>query len=202
MKKEAGKVSAVPSKRLFLSIIADYDLNKALCELADNVIDLWSNEGATRNLTIEILLNLDQQTIRFEDNAGGITEQNLRLVVGPGQTNVDASQSVIGIFGVGSKRAVVALAQDITITSRATGSKKTFRLEYDDPWLETENWDLAYYEVDAVTEGSTVIELQKLRSNISSDSVDQLISHMGAAYATFLAKGRFTLRVNEKIVTP
>jgi len=41
MKKEIGIVDAVPSKRLFLSIIADYDLNRSICELIDNAIDIW-----------------------------------------------------------------------------------------------------------------------------------------------------------------
>ena len=35
MKKQVGKLNAVPSKRLFLSIIADYDLNKSVCELIE-----------------------------------------------------------------------------------------------------------------------------------------------------------------------
>ncbi len=36
MEIEAGQIKATPSKRLFLSIIADYDLNRSICELVDN----------------------------------------------------------------------------------------------------------------------------------------------------------------------
>ena len=38
MKKQIDTVDATPSKRLYLSIIADYDLNKAICELIDNAL--------------------------------------------------------------------------------------------------------------------------------------------------------------------
>lgn len=202
MRREAGTINAVPSKRLFLSIIADYDLNRAICELVDNVIDIWTFQGQERNLKIDVTLNLDQQVITVDDNAGGIEEANLKLIVGPGQTNVDPTKVAIGIFGVGSKRAVVALAQNVKITSRATGGNETFRIEFDDEWLETEDWDLPYYEVDELGEGTTVVELQKLRSSISSDSVDQLEAHLGATYSTFLAKRRFKLQVNGVAVEP
>jgi len=33
MKKQVDTVDATPSKRLYLSIIADYDLDKGICEL-------------------------------------------------------------------------------------------------------------------------------------------------------------------------
>ena len=41
MKKEIDRLDATPSKRLFLSIIADYDLNRSICELIDNGLDVW-----------------------------------------------------------------------------------------------------------------------------------------------------------------
>lgn len=37
--KEVYRIDAVPSKRLFLSIIADYDLNRLICELIDNALE-------------------------------------------------------------------------------------------------------------------------------------------------------------------
>lgn len=41
MRKKIGKLDVAPSKMTFLSIIADYDLNRSICELVDNVLDLW-----------------------------------------------------------------------------------------------------------------------------------------------------------------
>ncbi len=41
MKKEVDKLNATPFKRTFHSIIADYDLNRSICELVDNGLDVW-----------------------------------------------------------------------------------------------------------------------------------------------------------------
>ena len=115
MKKQIDKINAVPSKRIFLSIIADYNMNRSICELVDNALDVWSKNGCKDKLIINITLNKDQQIIEVEDNAGGIKESELNIIVGPGQTSNAATDETIGIFGVGSKRAVVALSQDIKI---------------------------------------------------------------------------------------
>lgn len=42
MKQQVDTLVAIPSKRLFLSIIADYDLNSSICELVDNAFDVWT----------------------------------------------------------------------------------------------------------------------------------------------------------------
>src|SRR5712664_2045581 len=118
MKKETDTIDATPSKRLFLSIIADYDLNRSICELVDNALDVWVRGGKTKHIGIGITLNKVQQTITVEDDAGGLAKSDLRYVVGPGQTGTSPTDETIGIFGVGTKRAVVALAQDIAIKTR------------------------------------------------------------------------------------
>lgn len=67
MKKEVDRVSAIPSKRLFWSIIADYDLNLSICELVDNealfadvydhiLIDEYQDISAQRYKLIKNLL--------------------------------------------------------------------------------------------------------------------------------------------------
>jgi len=111
MKTEIDTVDAVPSKRLFLSIIADYDLNRSICELIDNAIDIWIKNGKASSIKVDLELN--QQTIVISDNAGGVEKSDLHLIVGPGQTSNVSADETIGIFGVGTKRAVVALSQDI-----------------------------------------------------------------------------------------
>src|SRR5262245_59824378 len=148
MKKEIGKLDATPSKRLFLSIIADYDLNRSICELVDNGLDVWVRGGRGKSIAVKISLDQAQQTITVEDNAGGLAKEELRYIVGPGQTGTNLSDETIGIFGVGTKRAVVALAQDIKITTRY-GSKKTYQVDFDEGWLEDDDWELPIYEVNS-----------------------------------------------------
>lgn len=106
-------LDATPEKRIFLSIISEYDLKRSICELIDNAIDFWSKNRRT-DLEVSIQLDDRQRTITIEDNAGGIQESKLDHIISPGKTSNDISDDVIGYFGVGSKRAVVALAQDTT----------------------------------------------------------------------------------------
>ena len=48
-KTELDIIDGTPEKRLFLSIISDYDLRTGLCELIDNALDLWvENKTQTR----------------------------------------------------------------------------------------------------------------------------------------------------------
>ena len=85
--QQTEKIDATPSKRLFLSIIADYDLNKAICELIDNALDKRLKESSEDSAEVRITVNEDQKVITVKDNTGGIDEAELRTVIGPGQTS-------------------------------------------------------------------------------------------------------------------
>lgn len=195
MKKDIGKLDAVPSKRLFLSIIADYDLNRSICELVDNGLDVWVRAGRKRSIAIDVSLNLDQKTITVKDNAGGLAKKELRYIVGPGQTGSVPDDETIGIFGVGTKRAVVALAQDVKITTRY-GKEQTHEIDFDDKWLQTEDWELPLYEVDEIDPGTTLVELQKLRVHLDEAAIDNLREHLCATYGKFLTSRDVTISLN------
>lgn len=195
MKTQVGKISAIPSKRLFLSIIADYDLNRSICELIDNGLDVWVRGGRSTNIAIDVTLDADQQTIYVEDSAGGLPKSELRYIVGPGQTGSAPTDETIGIFGVGTKRAVVALAQDIKISTRY-GKEKTYQVDFDEKWLEDEDWELPLYQVDDICPGTTLVELQKLRVQINDEVIHQLRDHLSATYAKFLSFQSVTITLN------
>jgi len=199
MKKEIDIVDATPTKRLFLSIIADYDLNRSICELIDNGLDVWARGGKEKPINIEVVLNEVQQNIRVVDDAGGLAKADLRYIVGPGQTGTNSTDETIGIFGVGTKRAVVALAQNIQIKTRR-GRKKTFQVEFDDEWLEDDVWELPVYEVDNIREGTTEVDLQRLRIQITDKATAHLRDHLSTTYARFLENNRVTIRLNDKLI--
>lgn len=199
MKKEIDQINAVPSKRLFLSIIADYDLNRSICELVDNAIDHWTRSGKKGKLNISIEPELSQQTITISDNGGGIIRDEIPYIVGPGQTSNKPQDEIIGIFGVGSKRAVVALSQEIKITTRHKRNK-TYRIEFDDKWLESESWLLPLYEFDEIAIGTTIIELQKLRMHIDDEAIGFLKVYLSETYALFLKKQDVTISVGSEII--
>lgn len=202
MKKLVDTVSAIPSKRIYQAIIADYDLNKAICELVDNGLDVWVRAGRKAKVTIRIALDEDQKTICVEDNAGGVPRAQLRVIVAPGHTGSTGGDEIIGFFGVGTKRAMVALAQDIKVTTRA-GVGPTHRVEFDDPWIDDESsWDLDIYEVDELPKGTTRVDLARLRVALNRESIDGLRRHLGATYAKFLADDKVEILVNGERAEP
>lgn len=201
MKTQIDELDATPSKRIFLSIIADYDLNRSICELVDNALDVWVRSGRTNSVGIAVRLDKNQQVIRVEDDAGGLPKAELRYVVGPGQTGTMPSQETIGIFGVGTKRAVVALAQDISITTRYRG-EKTHQVDFDEKWIEDPEWRLPVYQVDDIKNGTTIVELTKLRSVVTDEAIEQLREHLRATYAKFLTNPKISIKLNGEALDP
>jgi hypothetical protein len=201
MKQDRSPIDATPSKRLYLSIIADYNTNLAISELVDNALDLWTLGGRINRLNIDILLDNVQQRILVKDNAGGISESDLTFIVAPGLSKSTDLEDIIGVFGVGSKRAVIALAQDITIRTRKDND--TFQIEIDDDWIEKNpDWNLPVYSVPLIDKGSTEIELMKLRKPIDENVEKHLYEHLCETYAIFLKNQKLTITLNEKSVVP
>src|SRR5260370_37551034 len=117
-KEQRGRLDGTPEKRLFWSIISDYDIPTALCELIDNAVDRWWSSKDDHPLRVHIDIDTDRQLITVDDNAGGVPESDLRYLIPPGGSNNDPNAEMIGVFGVGSKRASMALAEAMTIPSR------------------------------------------------------------------------------------
>lgn len=198
MKQQIGVVDAMPSKRMYLSIIADYDLNKSICELVDNGFDVWTRAGRTKPISIHVELNIEQGSITVEDNAGGLGKDDLRYIVGPGQSGSAATDQTIGIFGVGTKRAVVALAQEIKIRTRDE-QDITHQVEFDDAWIhQDDEWQLPLFVGEEITPGTTKVELSKLRLKLDKDAEKSLREHLSATYAYFVSKHDATLWLNGK----
>jgi hypothetical protein len=195
-------LDAIPSKRLFLSIIADYDLNRAICELIDNAIDSWVKAGKTTPLKIEVDLDENQQSILIRDNAGGVKKDDMKVIVGPGQTTNLPTDPVIGIFGVGTKRAVIALAQEIRITTRHL-KEGTYQVEFDDSWIKSdESWKLPLYEVDTIDEWTTIISLKGLRIHVDQAGNSNLKTYISETYARFLKSADLSIIVNHEKIQP
>src|SRR5262245_55459967 len=108
-KTEAATLDGTPEKRMFWSIISDYDLRTALCELVDNAIDLWMADEKRSDSKVRVALDGERQLISVCDDAGGVRRDDLRLLITPGGSRSDPTSEMIGIFGVGSKRAGIAL---------------------------------------------------------------------------------------------
>jgi Histidine kinase-, DNA gyrase B-, and HSP90-like ATPase len=193
-KRESDVVDGTPEKRLFLSIISDYDLKTGLCELVDNAFDVWVSNGKPSGLIIDVRLDPDRQLISVIDNAGGVPEDKLRRLVAPGVTGNPADKDLIGIFGVGGKRAGVALGEQVDIRTRFK-KQGTFLVEITNLWLDSPDWHLQSYRVADIDPGSTIVEISKLRQTFTAADVEFTRQHFGETYDRFL-DGNCTLRLN------
>jgi hypothetical protein len=173
---------------MFWSIISDYDLKTGLCELVDNAIDLWMLSTPKGTLTIAITLDADRQFISVRDNAGGIKHEELNLLISPGGSKNDPNAEVIGIFGVGGKRASIALGEHVEIKTRHK-KQGTFQLDITKDWLETDDWEIPAYAIPNIEAGTTRVEISQLRKPFSHANVDEIRQHLSETYAWFLKRG-------------
>lgn len=187
-KTEIQSIDGTPVKRMFWSIISDYDLKTGLCELIDNALDLWILAGQKKPLKVEVELDVDRQLISVIDDAGGVKEEDLRLLVAPGGSRNEPGAEVIGVFGVGSKRAGIALGEQVLIRTRF-GRGRTFELDITKEWLESEDWRLPAYEIPDIDPGTTHVGISHLRTPFSQHDVDEMIVHLGETYDWFLREG-------------
>ena len=148
-------------------------------------------------MLVDVKLDSTQQRICVNDNAGGLDKEELPVIVSPGLTRNKDTANTIGIFGVGSKRAVVALAQDVTIRTRK--SEKTYEISFNDEWIEEDDdWSLDVFEVNQISEGTTEIELLKLRHPINEEIINYLANYLGATYALLLLDQDIEIQLNDK----
>src|SRR5665213_113653 len=145
---------------MFLSIISDYDLRTGICELVDNALDQWISNDQKPGLKIVIDLNVDRQMISVSDTAGGVSESDMRLLVSPGASRVRDEHHVIGIFGVGGKRAGIALGEHVEIRTRF-GKEKSLEVDITNDWLGSDDWDLDIYEIPDIPPGTTSVDISR-----------------------------------------
>jgi len=197
---EASIIDGTPDKRVFWSIVSDYGLRSGLCELVDNALDLWMLNGQKRSLAIEIDLDKDRQLVSVEDNAGGVTEADLRLLIAPGGSRNSPHSPIIGVFGVGSKRASVAIGEQVEIKTRH-GSRETFQLDVTKDWLEADDWKIASYRVPNIEPNTTRVEISRLRRPFDDADIEALRQHFSETYSWFLEAG-CTIEVNGTPLAP
>ena len=197
-KTEVGPIDGTPDKRMFWSIISDYDLKTGLCELVDNALDPWIIGKEKSDLAIDITLDANRQLISVTDNAGGVKQDQLRLLLAPGGSANDPNSEVIGIFGVGSKRAGVALGEHVQIRTRFR-RESTFQIDITKEWLAMNDWALNYYQVPDITPRTTQIEISQLRKSFEQADVDRISTHLGEVYDWFLRR-KCVIKVNNRSV--
>jgi hypothetical protein len=200
-KTEIGPLNGTPEKRMFWSIISDYDLKTGLTELIDNALDVWFHGDRRRELRVEVHLDPDLQVVTLTDTAGGVDRESLPLLITPGGSNNSPDAETIGFFGVGSKRAVVALAERVTIKTRHPDDQ-SYQIDIANEWLESPSWELPAYVIPDITPGTTEIELSHLRRKLDKLDEADLAKHFAEVYAFYLENCDCEIFVNGTCVDP
>jgi len=192
-------IDVTPDKRILESIAADIDLKRGVLELIDNAIDEWKRRGKP-NLKVEIGLDVVNQLLSYEDDAGGIKEENLNMIMQPGGTTRTPDESSIGRFGLGLKRGIVALSRNAEVVTRFE-SMDTFKIKIDDLWIKGKSWKIRKYKTAPIQGGSTVINITQVKFDITVEAVSEIRQLLSETYGLLLSN-YFTIWLNGELIEP
>lgn len=193
-------IDGTPKKRLFLSIISDYDLKTGLCELIDNALDLWIRNNKNPKITISVTLDYDRQFIQVSDDAGGVPEDQTELLIAPGASRNNMGEALIGIFGVGGKRAGVALGELVEIRTRYK-KEKSLQIDLSAEWIESSSWEIDIYEIPPIAPSTTTVDITKVRQGFDKSDVEHIRQHLGETYSWFIKEG-CSIVLNDSPIIP
>src|SRR5690606_8046546 len=92
------------------------------------------------------------------------------------------------------------LGEQVEIQTRAKGDK-SLQLDITSAWLATEDWALAAYEIPDISQGTTTIDISKLRQTFTTEDVEDIRRHLGETYRWYIAEG-CALTLNRTPVKP
>lgn len=222
---------ASPSKKFFLEMfIRDISLEDCILDLIDNSIDSLIR---TRDIDVSAAIlnsvddvnsngdNVDGENTlpkvdvmiskgKFQiiDNCGGIPwDYALKEAFRFGHRSLKPAGQ-LGVYGIGLKRAILKLGNDIRIESRTV--EDGFETAIDEKWLQDEdNWKIPLTAIDGtgdLEKAGTTITIKGLRSEIKirldSGSIEKRIhDSIAQTYSLFLEK-HVRVTLNQYIVQP
>lgn len=176
---ELEPVSFQPLPNIITAFSADASPFEALSESVDNSIDhvrsraydgYVPEDDLQINVRFEAGESLEDCKIVVEDNAGGVSGDNLSRFFQWGAS--DTAPESIGRFGVGASR-IAALGGVISYQSRAQGQPTGYGFEVDVSEMEShegevtdETYQASRKEIEDLDEGHTRIEIKDLKRNI------------------------------------
>jgi hypothetical protein len=194
-------IDATPTKQVLMSISKDIDLYRGICEMIDNSIDNWKINRKKSDLLISIHIDEEENTILYEDNSGGIKEDVLSMIIQPGGTERTQDEETIGIFGVGSKRALVTLSRYSETISRY-GSGDTFKIIVDDAWLKEKSWKVKKYKTDTIEQGKTKFILKELKFKVNEEIISNLKELIAETYCYYIKEQNVKIKINGANLSP
>lgn len=210
--EEIVKAKASPTKEFFVSmLVRDILLKQAIIELIDNSLDGARKNRKDLNFSgLKIKINFDGEKFEIIDNCGGIPidiAEEYAFRFGRPSNIENVRGETTGIFGIGMKRALFKMGNNIVIKSITETSD--FQVTIDvKKWLSLENkeWDFSFdkHNKDAKhfkNEVGTTIIVTELYKEISielsdSDFEKELIEHVERRVGLDIENGIY-ISINE-----
>ena len=199
---KSPKVIGSPTKSLFLdALTSDIELADAVSDLVDNSVDAARRFRPTNKYdNLEVRIVFDKNHFEIHDNCGGIdldTAEKVLFSLGR-PPSYKSTPGQIGRFGIGMKRDLFMMGNDITVKSATKNSR--FQIEIDlVEWAKSKEWDFNFskYEPDAtvnVDEIGTKITVKNLREPVAHEFslplfVETLISTLQKKQKQALQRG-------------
>ena len=210
------------TKQFFLDMFTrDISLEDCILDLIDNSIDSlirWRNidvsdailkraKDSRENHLPLIDVKISQTEFEISDNCGGITQEDaLNKVFRFGHLNPQGSQ--LGVYGVGLKRALFKIGNNIEVISRTANEGFKANLEVDKWAKDRDNWKIPLTFVSgagSLDRAGTKISIQFLRPEIKlrirSGTLEAVEKSIAQTYALFLDR-HVRVRLNGSLVTP
>ena len=182
---------ARPTKGLFLEMfVRDLSLESCILDLVDNSIDSLirsrnidvseallpegimegNNNGESEGFKPGIIeITIDSEQFKISDNCGGITVEAARTDVFRMGNEKEENEGQLGVYGIGLKRAIFKIGNDITIESKTVD--EGFKMVIDVPtWSKKGKWELPFDVIqgarDQKTAGTSIV-IKSYRKEIS-----------------------------------
>ena len=194
---------APPNKETVMGAWRDLNRAEALLELIDNSIDAWTRRrkkyaSKYTSKTLQIYIDLYDQTnkLTYEDNAGGVKEEQLPNIVIPGFSETADTEATIGSYRTGGKKAIFKLAADASIQTYYFDPDGTtddaFDIHLDSGWLhDPELYEFPYFPLNnrsSLSKGHTVYTF-RLRDHIWDETLlDQIINEIRRTYTLLMIR--------------
>lgn len=191
-----------PRKDNLIGAYRDLSRVEAILELIDNSIDVWMRRKdiypAVTAETLRIYIDIEKDTsiLNFEDNAGGVEEENLANLVIPGYSETSDTESIIGSYRTGGKKAIFKLASDVNIKTRywnpAETSDEAFEIHLEKDWLEhPTEYRFPYFPLknkSVLNKGVTRYVFRLVDANWNQNVTDHIRSELSRTYTLFLIR--------------
>jgi len=210
--------NAEPTKDFFINMITrDISLEDCILDLLDNCID-----GAKKHIYRKketrapgefyrgywAKIHIDKDKFSIEDNCGGISVADAKdyaFHFGKSEDRLKPGYQ-IGVYGIGMKRAMFKLGNNIQINSSTEA--ESFKVDIDvQKWKNKKDWnfDMSVYRKRVFDVGTKILisDLNKGAKDEFSVSVfrNHLIRTIARDYSFLILKG-FNVEINNHVVTP